>query len=58
MKKSSVIKFFGDTKQTAEALDISRQAVEKWPDLVPMLRAYQIEVVTKGALKVRKYLYA
>ena len=38
-------------RAVADALGIARQAVDQWGDTVPILRAYQIEVVTGGALR-------
>ena len=36
----------------AEALEISRQAVNKWPDTVPEGVAYKLQVMTAGRLRV------
>lgn len=58
MNKSNVIEYFGDIRRTADALGISYQAVYKWPDLVPRSSAYQIQVVTRGKLKVDPSVYA
>lgn len=53
MTPREVIAYFGNQNRTAIALDISREAVRKWVarGAVPKLRQYQIEKVTKGALK-------
>ncbi|GKQ73934.1 hypothetical protein KAM447_04420 [Aeromonas caviae] len=51
MNKSDVLSYFGGTAATAKALGISHVAVSKWGDTIPQGRAYQIEVVTGGALK-------
>lgn len=53
MTPREVIAYFGNQNRTAIALEISREAVRKWVDrgAVPKLRQYQIEKVTKGALK-------
>ena len=51
MKKTDVLKHFDGVINTANALGISKQAVSKWPDEIPRLRAYQIERITKGQLK-------
>lgn len=51
MNKNDVIKHFGGVTATAKALGISHAAVVKWGDTIPQGRAYQIEVVTGGALK-------
>jgi len=51
MDKQQVIDHFGGVREVAEALDVSVQAIYKWPPRVPLLRAYQIERLTGGALK-------
>lgn len=52
MKKSDVLKFFGGTSKTAKALNITHASISQWGDDVPPLRAYQIERITFGKLKV------
>lgn len=51
MLKHDVITHFGGVTATAKALGISHAAVVKWGETIPQGRAYQIEVVTGGALK-------
>lgn len=51
MRKHDAITHFGGVTATAKALGISHAAVVKWGDTIPQGRAYQIEVVTGGALK-------
>ncbi|WP_429052896.1 Cro/CI family transcriptional regulator [Aeromonas rivipollensis] len=51
MLKHDAITYFGGITATAKALGISHVAVSKWGDTIPQGRAYQIEVVTGGALK-------
>ena len=51
MKKGDVLSYFGGVAATAKALGISHVAVSKWGDTIPQGRAYQIEVLTGGALK-------
>lgn len=51
MKKAEVVSFFGNQTKVAKALGITHVAVSKWGDDIPQLRAYQIERITKGALK-------
>ncbi len=51
MNKSDVLSYFGGVAATAKALGISHVAVSKWGNTIPQGRAYQIEVVTGGALK-------
>lgn len=52
MKKTDVIKHFGGVVETAKALGIKSQSVSGWPEDVPELRAFQIEKITNGELKV------
>ena len=51
MRKHDAITHFGGVTATAKALGISHAAVVKWGETIPQGRAYQIEVVTGGALK-------
>lgn len=55
MKFNDVIEYFGGRhKDVAEALGISRAAVSMWAAAgeIPLLRQYQIEVLTKRRLRV------
>ena len=52
MKKAAAIDHFGSQVKLAAAIGVSQAAISKWPDDVPELRAYQIERLTHGALKV------
>ncbi len=52
MKKSDVIAYFGSMTKAGEALGITKSAISQWPDDIPPLRAYEIEKLTKGKLKV------
>jgi len=45
MKKDEAKNLFGSSKAVAEALGISRQAVSRWGDSIPPLRAYQIREI-------------
>jgi len=51
MKKEDAIKHFGSQSKLAQALGINKQAVHQWPEIVPIGRQYQIEVITNGELK-------
>lgn len=51
VKKADVINYFGSAAELARKLNISEAAVSQWGDTIPQGRAYQIEVVTGGALK-------
>ena len=57
MKKADVISHFGTESAVAEALEISRQAVNKWPDVVPEGIAYKLQVLTAGHLRVDPAAY-
>ncbi|HET8729756.1 MAG TPA: Cro/CI family transcriptional regulator [Moraxellaceae bacterium] len=56
MTKSEAIAHFGSVRDLAAALGIKAvQSVYGWPDDgVPMGRQWQIQVLTKGKLKVDK----
>jgi hypothetical protein len=51
MNTSEVISYFGSAKQAAKALGITKQAVSAWGASVPIGRAFQIEILSNGALK-------
>ena len=56
MTKSDVLNVFKTQQGVAQALTkagfpISQAAVSKWPEVIPQLRAFQIERITKGELK-------
>jgi len=50
MNKSEAVAFFGSQAALAKALGVSRSSVSEWHD-VPVGRQYQLEVITRGALK-------
>lgn len=52
MKKAEVLKHFGGVMGVARALGIASPSVSQWQEDIPMLRAYQIERITEGKLKV------
>lgn len=52
MLKADVIKHFGSVGAVAQALQIKSAAVSQWPEIIPKLRAYEIERITNGQLKV------
>ncbi|RAK01629.1 Cro/CI family transcriptional regulator [Aliidiomarina maris] len=57
MNKQQVLEHFGGTSAVAKVLQISPAAVSLWPDPIPKGRAYELETVTKGQLKVDLSLY-
>lgn len=54
MRKEMVIRYFGGVRPTARALGISHVAVLNWGEEIPIGRAYQVQVITGGKLKVEK----
>jgi len=52
MKKIDVIAHFGSKAKVASALGLTKSAVTQWSETIPKLRAYEIEKLTKGKLKV------
>ncbi|ABE56543.1 conserved hypothetical protein [Shewanella denitrificans OS217] len=52
MKTKQAISYFGNKLKLAKALNVSKSAISQWGEDVPELRAYQIERLTRGALKV------
>ena len=54
MKKREVIEHFGSVKAVADALSIKAPSVSEWKEDIPLLRAYQIEKITGGKLKVEE----
>ncbi|CTW80790.1 Cro/Cl family transcriptional regulator [Escherichia coli] len=57
MRKSDVINYFGGVCKIAEALGIKHPSVSEWPEIIPEGRAYQLEKITNGKLKVDVSLY-
>ena len=52
MKTQDVIDFFGSRKKAAEKLGIEDvSSFSHWGECVPVLRQYQIQVITKNKLK-------
>ena len=54
MLKEDAVKHFGGVTKLADALGLSKGAVSQWGVTVPLLRAYQIERLTDGALKAEE----
>lgn len=52
MEKQTAIKHFGSGVKLADALGIAPAAISQWGEFVPEGRAYQIQHITKGKLKV------
>lgn len=52
MRKVDAITYFGSVGALAEKLGITGAAVSQWGDDIPVRRAYEIERMTNGALRV------
>lgn len=50
MLKKAALDHFGTQQAIADALDISVAAVSQWKDLVPPLRAAELQEITHGKL--------
>lgn len=57
MKKSDVVKHFKTETEAAAALEVTKQAVNGWGDIIPEGMAYKAQVITGGALKVDPSVY-
>lgn len=58
MRKADVLAHFDNNQsKVARFLGITRASVNGWPDPVPKGRAYQLELMTGGKLKVDPALY-
>lgn len=58
MNKEEVISYFGGVSQLAKILGISHASVSGWGNVIPKGRAFEIQTITDGALKVDPALYA
>lgn len=52
MTTKEAIEFFGSRAELARKLEIYNGAITQWGDEPPMARQWQIQVLTKGKLKV------
>jgi len=52
MTTKEAIEYFGGIKQLSEALGIWPHNISRWGEHPPRHRQYELEVRTKGALKV------
>lgn len=53
MKKATAIRYFGNATNLAKTLGIAKASVSQWGEDIPPLRAYQLERLTDGKLKVK-----
>jgi DNA-binding transcriptional regulator YdaS (Cro superfamily) len=54
MRTAEVLSYFKTQTAAAEVLGISQASVSLWGEYPPPGRQYQIELLTKGALKAEK----
>ena len=59
MKPDEAIRWAGSQRKLAEICDVTESAVSQWADrgLIPEMRAYQLEVLSAGTLKVDPTVY-
>ncbi|MGR3982499.1 Cro/CI family transcriptional regulator [Pseudoalteromonas sp. 1181_04] len=58
MLRKDVIAHFGSATEVVKQLtNLSHGAVSQWEDVIPMGRAYEIQTITNGKLKVDRNLY-
>lgn len=57
MFTKDAVAFFGSKTVIAEKLGIHKSAVTNWKEVVPKGRAFELEKLTKGKLKVDPALY-
>lgn len=54
MTTLEVLEFFKGYRQTGQALKMWPNSIYTWGKEPPLMRQYQIEVLTKGKLKARR----
>lgn len=57
MNKDEVLSYFGGVSNLARVLGISHASVSGWGSVIPKGRAFEIQTITKSALKVDPSLY-
>lgn len=58
MRKPRAISWAGTQKVLAAKLGISAQAVNKWPDIIPLKQAVRLVTLSGGRLALRARDYA
>lgn len=58
MNKDDVISYFGGVSNLARVLGISHASISGWGSVIPKGRAFEIQTITGGVLKVNPALYA
>lgn len=57
MRTEDAIRHFGSKAALARALGIRQPSIYDWGELVPMGRAYELQDLTGGALRVDRNAY-
>lgn len=57
MKTEHAVEFFVTKTALAEALGTQKSTISNWGDVVPRGRAFELQVITDGKLKVDPSLY-
>ena len=57
MKRETVFNYYGSQRKTSKNIGLTRQAVNQWPDPIPLKWALQLDYLTNGALAFDKTLY-
>lgn len=59
MKTTDAIAFFGNNRKLAQALGVSDQSITHWKNqgFLPRGKAYELQVITRGKLKVDRNFY-
>jgi len=52
MRTKQAIKYFKSVPALADALGITRQAVSQWGEFVPRGKAFELQILTGGGLRV------
>lgn len=52
MKSSEVFEYFGNQKKAAAKLGLTPQAVSAWGEYPPIGRQFQIQIKSRGRLRV------
>lgn len=59
MLRKDVIAYFGSATEVVKQLtNLSHGAVSQWEEVIPMGRAYEVQSITNGQLKVDLRLYS
>jgi hypothetical protein len=57
MYKKDVLAYYGAASKVADELDITKQAVNAWPRVVPRGAAFELHHITEGRLAIDRDLY-